>query len=294
MVLSKDDIVQRCCQPNALIENYCEKNIQACSYDLRMGDQYYYYKNEDGDTVNISYLNEGESLKIPPDSICYVMTAEKVNMPQDLTASISLSFGLIKRGVMLAAQPPYDPGYQGKTVALLHNLSNKTVTIKRGEHILNIVFTRLCKRVNSANQYKGNYQGLNNLEDYCKEVRVGAVFELKQELEEARKKVDKILPHILTAITVIIATLTVLFTILFGASSINQLFPSKSQAETDVTSTSYFNFSVDAFDEETNILTISIDGKSYKIELKEESMSQEEKPEQSNENLVQPNESLEQ
>lgn len=293
MVLSKDDIAKRC-QEMALIEGYCDENIQACSYDLRMGSQYYYYQKEDGDTVNIWYLNEGESLKIPPNSICYVITEEKVNMPQDLTASISLSFGLIKRGVMLAAQPPYDPGYQGKTVALLHNLSNKTVTIKRGEHILNIVFTRLCKRVNSANLYKGNYQGLDILDDYCTEVRVGAVFELKQELEEARKKVDNILPHIFSAITVIIAALTVLFTILFGIPGIGQFFPSESQTATDVTSTSYFDFSVDAIDEETNILTISIDGKSYQIELKEEELSPEEKPEQSNENLVQPNESSEQ
>lgn len=278
MVLSKDDIDARC-QAEALIENYCSKNIQACSYDLRMGDQYYYYKKNDGDTVNISYLDKGESLEIPPNSICYVMTEEKVNMPQDLTASISLSFGLIKRGVMLAAQPPYDPGYHGKTVALLHNLSNKTVTIKRGEHILNIVFTKLCNQVNSENQYNGNYQGLDSLEAYCKEVRVGAVFELKQELEEARKKIDNILPNILMVITVIIGVLTVLFAIFFGILSIRQLLPSGSQTETDVADTSYFEFSVDAIDEETNTLTISIDGKSYKIELKDESTSLDEKPE---------------
>lgn len=187
MVLSKNDIIYRC-EHEKLIEGYCYENVQTCSYDLRMGSQYYYDKNKGDDVVNISSLQKGEVLKIPPDAICYVITEESVNMPDDLTASISLSLGLIKCGVMLAAQPPYDPGYKGKTVALLHNLSNEPVKIKYGQHILNIVFTKLSTPVEQTQKYSGDYQGLNDLKAFCQEVRVGAVFELKQELMKGRER----------------------------------------------------------------------------------------------------------
>ena len=57
---------------------------------------------------------------------------------------------------MLAAQPPYDPGYDGKTVALLHNLSDEEVEIEKGDHILNIVFSELTMPVEKENLYHGS------------------------------------------------------------------------------------------------------------------------------------------
>lgn len=256
MVLSKNDIIYRC-EHEKLIEGYCYENVQTCSYDLRMGSQYYYDKNKGDDVVNISSLQKGEVLKIPPDAICYVITEESVNMPDDLTASISLSLGLIKCGVMLAAQPPYDPGYKGKTVALLHNLSNEPVKIKYGQHILNIVFTKLSTPVEQTQKYSGDYQGLNNLKAFCQEVRVGAVFELKQELMKGRERLNAFMP-------VIIAALTILFTILFGVSSIGGLVKASS-SDDETINTSYPEFSID---EKKNTLTIYIDGQYYEIDLR--------------------------
>lgn len=261
MVLSKNDIETRCLEQN-LLENYDEKNIQTCSYDLRLGDQYYFYKEDDNETVNVSSLKPNGVLRIPPNAICYVMTEETVNMPQDLTASISLSFGLIKSGVMLAAQPPYDPGYHGKTVALLHNLSNETVEIRRGDHVLNMVFMKLTSQVSAT--YDGSYQGLSDLNDYCKEVKVGAVFELKQQLDKERKNLNNLLPHLLTVITVIIAVLTVLFTILVGTPLVKDLRSGADAAPAAPSPSPAFSI-----DEDSNVLTVTIDGKDYVISLGE-------------------------
>lgn len=114
-----------------------------------------------------------------------------------LNASISLSFGLIKKGVMLAAQPPYDPGYEGKTVALSHNLSDEEVEIEKGDHILIIVFSELTMSVEQENLYHGSYQGLNSLSEYCKQVKKGAVFALKRDLEKKQKKFESFMPNLL-------------------------------------------------------------------------------------------------
>lgn len=265
MVLSKNEIKERCENDNEkLLYPFEPKNIQTCSYDLRMGEQYYYHKKSYGDFVKVSTLKEGEVLNIPPHAICYVMTEETVNMPLDLTASISLSFGLINRGIMLAAQPPYDPGYQGKTVALLHNLSNRVVQIKRGQHILNMVFTKLSDKISPDDGYKGDYQYLDNLNNYCKEKRVGAIFELNQKLEKTKDRFNNFLPIILTVITVIIAVLTVLFSVLIGVPSVRSLFQPDSSDNSQIHST-YPEYYVD---EERNVLTLCIDGQYYEVELK--------------------------
>ena len=276
MVLSKGDILSRCeelAEKDALISNFRYENIQTCSYDLRMGGQYYYHKKAYGDSVKVSTLKEGEVLNIPPHAICYVMTEETVNIPADLTASISLAFGLINRGIMLAAQPPYDPGYKGKTVALLHNLSNRDVQIKRGQHILNMVFTKLNSDVSAEQKYKGKYQGLDDLNDYCKEKRVGAIFELNQKLEKTRDRFNNFLPNILTVITVVIAVLTVLFSVLIGIQSGRSLFQSDSSKDDALVHTTYPEFSVD---KERNTLIICIDDQYYEVKLNTETLSSNE------------------
>lgn len=264
MVLSKDGIMY-CCQHMHLIDNYRLENIQTCSYDLRMGEQYYFYKEGDH-KVNVCSLRQNESLKIPPNAICYVITEESVNMPQDLTASISLAFGLIKKGVMLAAQPPYDPGYHGKTVALLHNLSNEPVKIKRGDHILNIIFTKLSMPVDSNQLYNGSYQNLRDLKDYCDEVRIGAVFELNAELRKIRTRFYNSIPTILTIITVLIGLITLIVTVPPVASSLG--FGGKTEAPSNTVDTN--NAHPEFFvDKDSNILTVRIDGQDYEIDIRD-------------------------
>lgn len=263
MVLSKDDITYRCRQ-TGLIDNYCPENIQTCSYDLRMGEQYYYY--EEGDRkVKVSSLRKNEPLKIPPNAICYVITEESVNMPKDLTASISLSFGLIKKGVMLAAQPPYDPGYHGKTVALLHNLSNEPVKIKRGDHILNIVFTKLSIPVGSNQLYSGSYQRLEDLNDYCDEVRIGAVFELDAELKKIRTRFYNSIPTILTIITVLIGIITVIITVPSAIDALGLGGKTEASSNPVDTNRAYPEFFID---EDANTLTVRMDGQDYEIDIR--------------------------
>ena len=44
---------------------------------------------------------------------------------------------------MLAAQPPFDPGYSGLVVVMLHNLSSRPYPIKEGDRLVTMEFSRL-------------------------------------------------------------------------------------------------------------------------------------------------------
>ena len=259
MVLSKKDIRSRCELFN-LITPWQEKCIQTCSYDMTFSGEYYYYNPKDGNRVNVRMLQPYEKLMIPAEAICYVLTEESVTMPNDLTASISLAFGLIKKGVMLANQPPYDPGYSGKTVALIHNLSDEPIEIEKGQHILNMVFEKLSSPVDDADLYKGKYQNLNTLKSYCTQVKKGGIFVLQQNFNKEKKKMMKQIPVLLTGMTIILAILTIVIAL---REANNLISNSKKENVLNGNETILDLGDVDTF-------TIEANGTRYLIELNEQ------------------------
>lgn len=231
MTLSRVQILNACNNYN-LVEPFKESKIQTCSYDLTFSGEYQMYttKNKGG----IIKLTEGEKLIIPADAICFVLTTETVNIPHHLTAHISLSLSLIKSGVMMAAQPPYDAGYSGKTLALLHNLSNKPVEITVGQHILNIVFEQLTNAVESNYLYgnrNGKYHKADSLEKFKISPKVkGGVFDLAESLRKQKRQVQNSIPTILTVITVILGLITLFISI----SGVANIFGSTQKEDSSV------------------------------------------------------------
>lgn len=279
MVLTKYDI-KELCKKKELIVGYEYQNIQSNSYDLRMGNQFYCYRYEDGDNINIRTLGfktGDDEFEIPPDAICYVISEETLNMPLNLTAEITLAFGLIKKGVMFAKQPPIDPGYNGKIVALLHNLSNEPIKIRRGDHILSIVFYELKQEIKPEDGYHSTYQNMKTLKKFGMNNKGGALFALKHDMEEQvinfrkeindmeerqRKSNEKRLATVNTAITIIIAVLTILITVLAGGSLWSSFEQSK---ELDLENV---NIRIDEEQIGLGQYTIILDGaKIYKFEI---------------------------
>lgn len=229
MVLTKYDIKKLCSDKN-MVTGYKKENIQANSYDLCMGNQYCCYTDTSDNESIISSLGDktsNDEFEIPADAICYVITNETLNIPENITGDVSLAFGLIKQGVMLAKQPPIDPGYKGKVVALLHNLSDEPVRIRKGDHILSMVFYELKQKIKDEDLYQGSYQNLDSLDKYCQNVKRGAVYslamdfkktkvELEENFEHTKKEFandnSKRISNIMNYITIIIAIVTILLT----------------------------------------------------------------------------------
>lgn len=229
MVLTKYDI-ESLCVTKKMVEEYKEENIQANSYDLCMGNQYCCYddiKSEESIVSELGDKTSNDEFEIPADAICYVITNEILNIPENVTGDVSLAFGLIKQGIMLAKQPPIDPGYKGRIVALLHNLSDEPVRIRKGDHILSMVFYELKQEIKDDDLYQGSYQNLMDLETYCQTVKRGAVYSLAKDFKKTKEDVEekfecfkeeikadtgKRSERVLNYITVIIAIVTILLT----------------------------------------------------------------------------------
>lgn len=152
--------------------------INGASYDLRLGDEYYY----DG---KIQKLSDGKPfLTIEPYDYAIVSCRETAWIPRDVIAKFGLTVGLFCQGIILSNGPQIDPGFRGTLFCLLFNTSNRAVHLKRGKHYATIEFNKL---IGYAEPYEGKYQGKERIIEYIPENALhGAINELKKEVEHLK------------------------------------------------------------------------------------------------------------
>lgn len=163
-----------------LLRDANPKMIKGASYDLCLGDEYYY----DGKIQKLS--DEKPFLTIEPYDYAIVSCKETAWIPRDVIAKFGLTVGLFCQGIILSNGPQIDPGFRGTLFCLLFNTSNRAVHLKHGKHYATIEFNKL---IGYAEPYEGKYQGKERIIEYIPENALhGAINELKKEVEHLRKE----------------------------------------------------------------------------------------------------------
>lgn len=188
-----------------LLRNANPKRVKGASYDLRLGDEYYY----DGKIQKLS--NKKPFLTIEPYDYAVVSCMETAWMPRDIIAKFGLTVGLFCQGVILSNGPQIDPGFRGTLFCLLFNTSNRAVHLKRGKHYATIEFNKL---IGYAGPYEGKYQGKTHIIDYIPENALhGAINELKKEVEQLKAE-SRIMQNIyLGVVALMFAIISILLVI---------------------------------------------------------------------------------
>lgn len=184
--------------------DYSEYNgkISPSSYDLSLGDDYYY-----GGKI-YTLCEKQPFLKIDPYDYAIVSSAETVNMPKDISGRFDVSVSLFCQGVILSNGTQIDPGFCGKLFCLLFNTSNKPIYLKRGDHFVTLEF---CKLLEVTEPYQGKYNYKTSIVPYIPANALhGAINELKQDLD-AIKKENSMLQSIFLGTLTLIITLIALF-----------------------------------------------------------------------------------
>ncbi|CAN7707873.1 hypothetical protein LJR289_005788 [Pseudoduganella sp. LjRoot289] len=191
---------------STLIAPYSAGNLRRASYDLTVGAEYLISKpgNEgSGMPLESTPLRDGQSFDIPPHAVCYVRCKEKIALPDDLIARVSLRMTFINSGLMLAAQPPFDPGYNGYVIVMLHNLSNQPCQLQEGCRIVTMEFSKvtgvLC----------GNTARSNNVATLEQSLKRRVVSSL-QDLEAKTKRTWKV---VVGALGTMLAVTALLFAV---------------------------------------------------------------------------------
>jgi len=151
-----------------LVEGLSEReltNPEGAGFDLRLGEVYKisgdaflgetHRKTAEIELIKKYDQSKANSLKIKPGDFYLVKTIETVNMPQNLTASITPRSTTYRSGLYLRTGN-VPPGYCGGLIFGLKNEGPVTVEIEMGARFVHIQFSEVK---GGGNLYRGQWQG---------------------------------------------------------------------------------------------------------------------------------------
>jgi dCTP deaminase len=100
-------------------------------------------------------LRSSRTVVLKPEQYELVATLETVELGLSVVAFLHIRSSLAREG-LVGSFAVVDPGFRGQLTLNLLNVSDKEVTLKSGERIVQIVFHRLGSM--AAMGYKGSYQ----------------------------------------------------------------------------------------------------------------------------------------
>jgi dCTP deaminase len=100
-------------------------------------------------------LRCSKTVVLKPKQYELVATLETVELGLKVTAYLHIRSSLAREGV-IGSFAVVDPGFRGQLTLNLHNVSEKEVTLREGEHIVQIVFHALGSAARKG--YSGSYQ----------------------------------------------------------------------------------------------------------------------------------------
>lgn len=167
MILGPKQLLQLVSK-NKLVENLSErelKNPEGAGFDLRLDEVYKisgkaYLGVTERHTADVKLVkkfdkNKNNKIIIKPGDFFLVKTIESVNMPDNLTASITPRSTTYRSGLMIRAGN-VPPGYCGGLTFGLVNEGPISVTIEMGARFVHIQFQEVSGK---GNMYRGQWQG---------------------------------------------------------------------------------------------------------------------------------------
>lgn len=183
-----------------LLENSDKRNISGASYDLSLGDEYFY-------AGKIHHLSsDNPYLLIEPYDYAIVTSYEIANFPRDICGRFDLSVSLFFQGIILTNGPQVDPGFKGPLFCLLFNTSSSPVIIKRKQHYTTLEFSKLLE---PTFLYGGEYQGKELLHYLPVNAARGAINEIKKDLDQIRTQGQSLQSNIWAVLSLILAILAI-------------------------------------------------------------------------------------
>jgi dCTP deaminase len=120
-----------------LIEPFSKDCIESALYELSLGEEVYISAlpdtpHKDRKTI---LLKEKETAVIPPGQFAFLITLEKVSIPKDAIAFISMKFGVKAKGLINVSGFHVDPGYKGRLIFAVYNAGPLSFQVKYGERL---------------------------------------------------------------------------------------------------------------------------------------------------------------
>jgi deoxycytidine triphosphate deaminase len=119
--------------------------LKPASCGMRLAGPVVYWEDAESELpVKVTRnLQRDEELKLGRNSIVYVTLEPVLRMPDYIAARFNLTIRDIYRGLLVGTGPLVDPGFTGRISVPLHNITCNTYTLRGGEPIAWMEFTKI-------------------------------------------------------------------------------------------------------------------------------------------------------
>jgi dCTP deaminase len=176
--------------PN-LIEPFSKDCIESASYELSLGEEVYISALPDTPHKDRKpiILKKKETVVIPPGQFAFLITLEKVSIPNNVIAFISMKFGIKAQGLINVSGFHVDPGYTGRLIFAVYNAGPLSFQVKYGQRLFTLWLADLDEDDNHARKKPG-YDSIPTSITNGPEA-VSSLPSLLKRLDELEKKVEK-------------------------------------------------------------------------------------------------------
>ncbi len=151
MILTDINIKEAVASGELKIEGFDPDNVQPASYDLTVGPEGF-----STTARRIVNIQETGLLVLKAGDYGLVTTYELLELPTNYVARFGLRSQYLRKGLIAAVGPQIDPGYRGRLVLGLMNLSPSDIVLAYREQLCSVEFHKL--REAAGKPYSGPYQ----------------------------------------------------------------------------------------------------------------------------------------
>ena len=151
MILTDRQIRETCQAGDIIINPFDDGQVQSATYDLRVGDQ-----GATTSTKKLINIKEEGYLSIAPGDFGVVMVFEKIELGPQYVARFGLRSKYARKGLIATTGPQIDPGYRGRLIIGVTNLTPKSISLPYKDDFVSVEFHRLEEP--ATKPYDGPYQ----------------------------------------------------------------------------------------------------------------------------------------
>lgn len=134
--------------------------VKSGAYELSLGDEVFRTDSKDRKK---EILKNKEQVTINPGQFALLLTEERVKVPIDKIAFISIKAGIKLRGLVNVSGFHVDPGFNGNLVFSVYNAGSGPITMERGEPYFLIWFSELLLAANEKTTYNGEHKNQSGI-----------------------------------------------------------------------------------------------------------------------------------
>lgn len=151
MILTAQQIEEAHLNGDIRIDPFEQKQVQGATYDLRVGRQ-----GATTSTKKMINVEEQGYLPIEPGDFAVVSVLEELTLGNQYAGRIGLRSKYARKGLVATTGPQIDPGFHGRIMVGLTNLTPNSVSLPFKDDFITIEFHRLEQP--TTKPYSGPYQ----------------------------------------------------------------------------------------------------------------------------------------